>query len=333
MNSPKPTLRDRVELAIITYNRAGPLARTLEQLQRSPFAQCRITVLDNCSSDDTPGVCERFAAELDDFHVVRNPYNIGLSANYLRAVEVTQATYSWILSDDEYYDFSDCDDFLAALLEAEVDLFSIGSPHLQDWELGTRTTVPELIAKGGQFHNSFTFIAGSLFRTELFDSSHFFRGYRYGNTLYPHMPFVQDQVLRGSLIFTSRKRIVERNRGAIHETVGDFLGWLVGWARACETIEDPHLRQSAIYQAIGEPREWRRQVAIHTMLTKLDAPDRLPHYLSDLLVICRGAQRAAVAASVPMAVLPRPLYALVRRVVRRRRGMSMEDPSFDEFRL
>ena len=92
-------------------------------------------------------------------------------------------------------------------------------------------------------------------------------------------------------------------------------------------------RQTAIYQAIGEPREWRRQVAIHTMLTKLDAPDRLPHYLSDLLVICRGGQRAAVAACMPMAALPRPLYALVRRVVRRSRGMSMEDPSFDEFRL
>jgi len=69
------------------------------------------------------------------------------------------------------------------------------------------------------------------------------------------------------------------------------------------------------------------------LLTKLDAPDRLPHYLSDLLVICRGGQRAAVAACMPMAALPRPLYALVRRVVRRSRGMSMEDPSFDEFRL
>src|SRR5206468_5462788 len=98
----------------------------------------------------------------------------------------------------------------------------------------------------------------------------------------------QDQVLRGSSVYVARRPIVERNVADIHETVGDFLGWLVGWVRACELIEDPALRERVIYEAIGEPGEWSKRVFINTMLTKLDRPDRLPHYLADLLVICRG---------------------------------------------
>jgi glycosyltransferase involved in cell wall biosynthesis len=329
----KPELRDRVELAIITYNRAEPLERTLQHFLESPFAGCRITILDNCSTDETAEVCRRFAERFDDLHVLRHPYNIGLSANYLRAVELTRAPYSWILSDDESYDFSDCEDLVEVLLEGEVDLISIGSPHQHAWERGLRTTVPELIARGGWFHNSFTFIAGALFRTELFRSDHFFRGYRYTDTLYPHFPFVHDQVARGSSIYIARQPIVGRTVRPINETTGDYMSWMVRWVRACEGISNPVLRKDVIYEGVGDRREWAKQLLIKTMLTRLDDPARLPRYLADLLVICRGEQRAVVAACLPLAVLPRPVYAAVRRLVRTRRGIPMEDPEFDEFRL
>lgn len=328
-----PAVSEQLELAIITYNRSGPLERTLQQFHDSPFADCRITVLDNCSTDDTPAVCERWAGRFRDLRVVRHPYNIGLSPNYLRAVELTRAEYTWVLSDDETYDFSRCEDLLHELRAGEIDLFMLGSPHQDEWAQGLRTTVPDLIARGGRFHNAFTFVAGSIFRTALFDSRAIFRGYQNAANLYPHNAFVQDQFLRGSSVYVTRDVVVVRTRPPINETVGDMMSWLVKWARSCEVIEDPKLRERVINESIGSAGDWARQVLLHTTLTKLDDPDRLPRYLADLWLACRGRQRAVIAACVPLALLPRPVYGMMRRVLRRRRGMAMEDPDFDEFRV
>jgi glycosyltransferase involved in cell wall biosynthesis len=328
-----PLLRERLDLAIITYNRSAALERTLEQLFDSPFAECPITVLDNCSTDDTPTVCRRWAERFADLRIVRHRHNIGLSGNYLRAVELSNSTYTWVLSDDESYDFSGCDDVVATLREGEIDLLMIGSPHQQAWEHGLRTTVPDLIARGGQYHAAFTFIAGSLFRTSLFDSRAFVRGYRYGDTIYPHFPFVHDQVGRGSSIYVARRPIVVRTRLEVEESVGDLLGWMSKWARACELIAEHDLRRAAIYESAGDRRGWVRQLVVHTMLTRLDDPRRLPRYLADLLVACRGEQRLIVIACLPLAVVPRSILKVVRRVVRRRRGIPMTIPEFDEFRV
>lgn len=328
-----PPLCRQVELAIVTYNRAGPLERTLEFLHASPFAGCRISVLDNCSTDQTPAVCERWRDRFPELETLRHSRNLGFTGNYLRAVERSRATYTWVLSDDETYDFSDCGDLVTALREGDVDLFMIGSPHQQEWERGLRTTVPELIARGGHYHHAFTFTAGSIFRTTLFDSRAVSRGYRYGHTLYAHFPFVHDQVIRGSSVYIARAPIVRRSPGAVEDTVGDLMGWMTKWAQACELIDDLDLRRTVIYQSVGDRRAWAVQILIHTLLTRLDHPERLPRYLADLLVACPGEQRLLVAACVPLAFAPRSLLVAVRRMVRRRRGISMATPEFDEFRV
>src|SRR4051812_28649789 len=119
-------LADDLAIMVFTYNRADNLRRTLEQLEDSPFAACRITVLDNHSTDHTPDVCRAFEGRFPRYRVIRHRVNIGLGPNYLRGVELSDARYSWILSDDEDFDFSDCSDVIEAIEEGEVDLFSLG---------------------------------------------------------------------------------------------------------------------------------------------------------------------------------------------------------------
>src|SRR5690349_20144371 len=100
---------DELELFVVTYNRAGALRRTLEALLVSPFSGCAITVLDNASVDETPAVCEEFAGRFARLRTVRHARNVGFGANYLRAIELARAPYTWILADDDDYDFSDAD--------------------------------------------------------------------------------------------------------------------------------------------------------------------------------------------------------------------------------
>ena len=47
-------IEDKIEIMIPTYNRANYLNDTLNALLNSPFKNCRITVRDNASLDNTP---------------------------------------------------------------------------------------------------------------------------------------------------------------------------------------------------------------------------------------------------------------------------------------
>jgi GT2 family glycosyltransferase len=85
-----------LEVILVTYNRARYLETTLQQLAKSPVAGCRFSIIDNASTDDTPEVCARFAQQFPNFHVRRNRFNVGISGNYLRALETAQAEYTWI---------------------------------------------------------------------------------------------------------------------------------------------------------------------------------------------------------------------------------------------
>lgn len=51
-----------IEILVLTYNRSGLLARALESITNQTRSACRIRVLDNGSTDDTPGIVRGFAS-------------------------------------------------------------------------------------------------------------------------------------------------------------------------------------------------------------------------------------------------------------------------------
>ncbi len=135
----RDVLADELELTLITYNRADALARTLEQLATSPFAACRLTVLDNCSTDGTAGGVRGLRAErFPELRVVRHARNIGAEANYLRALETMERPYGWVLCDDDDLDFSDCDDVIAAIWRARSTWSPSGRPRGRTGRAGGR---------------------------------------------------------------------------------------------------------------------------------------------------------------------------------------------------
>jgi glycosyltransferase involved in cell wall biosynthesis len=101
-------LEEDLEILLITYDRAKDLEKTLNQVLNSPFKNCKITVIDNCSPDDTPQVCAYFQKLFSNLEIIRHKKNIGSSPNYLRAVELSSSNYTWVLCDDDTFDFSNC---------------------------------------------------------------------------------------------------------------------------------------------------------------------------------------------------------------------------------
>ena len=96
-----------LEIAIITYNRANYLKKTLESIfaEHSPTKTCSVCVYDNHSTDDTPSILAEYAQKYPNFSFVSNRRNIGLSGNICKAFENATYKYIWILCDNDKIDW------------------------------------------------------------------------------------------------------------------------------------------------------------------------------------------------------------------------------------
>jgi glycosyltransferase involved in cell wall biosynthesis len=89
------TLADRVTVSILTYNRAKGLGHTLDQALHAA-GDARVIVVDNASTDETPGLLRRYAPRVRH---VRLQANTGAAG---RNVGVLLATTPYVaLCDDD----------------------------------------------------------------------------------------------------------------------------------------------------------------------------------------------------------------------------------------
>ena len=110
-------IRNYLEIIIITFNRCSLLEKTLDSLMKSPFSVCNITILNNASTDNTLDVCNNYMDKFLYLDIITHKFNIGGNANILRAVETSKGKYTWILADDDEYDFAGCNDVFKILVE------------------------------------------------------------------------------------------------------------------------------------------------------------------------------------------------------------------------
>jgi glycosyltransferase involved in cell wall biosynthesis len=298
-----------LEVAVITYNRAAALERTLEQLAASPFAGCRLTVLDNCSTDATPEVCARFAERFPEFRVVRHVRNIGAEANYLRAVEVLDRPYGWVLCDDDDLDFSDCDDVIAAIEEGEVDVLSVGAPARSAWS-GGRTTMGALRDESYLIYSVFVFMPNTIYRTAAIDAVALVDGYRNVQNLYPMFPFVRRLIERDAPVHVSRTMLVRRGGVTVPVTP---MYWFVRWVRCASTVPEPGDRRLLVRSAAPGRVAWLRMLGATILQEKLYRPEAVKGELWELLGLLRGGQRAALLLLAPLALVPTPTLAAAKR--------------------
>ena len=90
----------RLSIVAPTFNRAHMLPRFLESV-RTVSSDCEILVLDNASTDSTTEVVERAAMADTRIRYIRNPENIGVIANYNRAMELTTGEFVCCMGDDD----------------------------------------------------------------------------------------------------------------------------------------------------------------------------------------------------------------------------------------
>lgn len=236
-----------LEIILISYNRSRFLAGTLEVLAASPFRDCKITVLDNCSTDETAAVCAAIQPTFPHMTVIRHRMNIGGNANYLRAVEISCSRYTWIVCDDDTYDFSAADDIIAALKEGTYDLILL-RPVCDGGVVKTGTTsASELVGMNFMYYFSLSFFPAVIFRTELFDSDCLMQGYRLIPDSYPQFGFINKSVDQDFSVYIPSPPLVIRND--VNVSTFSPLSWYKAWLTCANTIDNSRVRLETIDQA------------------------------------------------------------------------------------
>ncbi|CAL9309283.1 glycosyltransferase family 2 protein [Streptomyces sp. SudanB182_2057] len=137
-----------VTVTIIVHNDAARLPRAVASVRAQTHAGIEIVISDDHSTDDTPEVARRLAAEDDRIRVIRLPENSGgCSAPRNRAIESSRAPYLMFLDSDDELPPRAVEVLLAAHREREVD-FAMGAVRRVRVDNGRRSTwMPHLVAE------------------------------------------------------------------------------------------------------------------------------------------------------------------------------------------
>ncbi len=301
---------------LLTYNREKSFRRTLEAIAASPLKEHRLTVMDNCSTDGTAGVCEEFRTKLPGMEVQRHARNIGFGANFLRSIELSQGEYTWILCDDDTLYPERVEPLLELLEHVEPQACFVGGPRQDGWPAGTGVSPMEIQKKFRTFLTGQSFAPAVVFKSSLITSAELVDGYFGIRTNFPQLVIGRKLLVNDIPCAVLRPPVLQREDPAEKGT--DHLDTVDGWSAFCRSLP-PELRKDAFYSIFVRPdmfgmiRQSLRMIA----WTKMDrGPD--PDYHLVRIGINMGLPvRAALWICRVACLVPGGVYRVTREGYRK----------------
>lgn len=234
------SIKDLLSIFVITYNRQKPLKETLLSLKSSSWSDCRITVLDNCSTDETSSVVHELIDDFPDLHYIRNITNIGLAANAVQPFLMSRTPYTWVLCDDDKMDFTQVGDIEEALRSRQPTLALVGGhPEMQRRGAQELSTPKALLESGVNYYRDNSFLPSTIYCTD-FARSHLSACYRFCYFNYPHVALALAATAESKLVYVSKNRLVTPTVGTQSYSSSEQLLW---WYELAQTVKDTTERQ------------------------------------------------------------------------------------------
>lgn len=265
-----------LHIFLLTYNREKSFRRTLEALAASPLKDHRLTVMDNCSTDGTPGVCEEFRPLLPHMEVRRHERNLGFGANFLRSLEWSEGEYTWVLCDDDTLFPERAGALLDMLWNGKPEACFVGGPRQEEWPCGLNVSPMEIQRKFRTFLTGQSFVPALIFRSSLIGSSELVEGYFGIGTNFPQLIIGRKLLIHDIPCAVLRPPFLKRDDPA--EKTTNMLDIVDGWSLFCRSLP-PGLQRGAFYSIFSRPdmvgmiRETLRMI----LWAKIDG-GRDPHY-------------------------------------------------------
>lgn len=328
----------KLEPVIITYNRAADLQRTLAAFLNAGLTNIKLHVLDNASTDETSAVVATAQALWPNLVYHRNKYNIGGNANILRAVEISNSEYSWIIGDDDAWLLEDISELSSVLNEGKADIVRLGwlvSPLSR----GQIIEAAELVEMEKMFFASLSMISATIIRRAVIKPNlpHAYMGIC---DAYPQLvPFLRSIAQRPLLTYTVQRDLMMHTPStALGYYFGD-LEWCSSWFRNSRFIENGKLRKIFITEVIsymnrnkpGSLNEFIQFIKM-ALYFKAFGVNQWP-YLLTMLAYGTGWHGRVIGLMAIYSLLPMWLAMRLRRLYLLIRGKSDKGLRFDRSRL
>lgn len=211
----------KLTIAIPTYNRKKELKATLLNLKnQKKFNEIQLIIMDNKSSYNIIELVKDIGLnEKPNVLVIKNKYNVGMSANFIKCFEYCNTKWMWLLGDDDIPSPNIIEKLLRDL-ENKNCLAIKYSYSYQDTNLiykknkinGLNELMNLFEEKNNVNFANFLFISNFIFRTEKIKDE-IKVGYENTGTYAPHIAMLLKAIENnvGSIILFSDKNIVKNN--------------------------------------------------------------------------------------------------------------------------
>ena len=260
-------VKDKLQITIITYNRAKYLKRTLSDFTsiNSPVRDYSILILDNNSSDETEKVVREFQQNYANISYIKNNKNVGANANITKAFEYNKKNYLWVVADDDVYYWSNWTE-LEQAIENNEKVIVISRMDLPD---KYKNNIAKIL-------HQCTFVSGFICHESLIDDTVMRNMYDNVYCMFPHLIPLVTYVNNGGNFYVLDKGIIKHGsyenmcsddmkkedifaRGAKLDGLwrkSRTMQFGVGFAIALSNLKDEELKHEAIKLQM-ETQHWQ----------------------------------------------------------------------------
>lgn len=329
---------EKVRPVLITYNRADFLENTLTAFFEAGLSSMELVVLDNASTDSTPDVVKAFQSRWSALRYHRNKMNIGGNPNFLRALEIGDSDYCWIIGDDDKWSLEDLSEIIYVLNTSRADVIRLGW-LVPDDERGKLMPIAELAGKENFFFASLSMISSVIVRRSLITGS-LAESYLNVGDFYPQLvPFFKNAQSTDLTVYSLNKDVMTHTPSMEAGYFLSDLEWIACYCRSSRFMEessglrDKVIRELMMYLRGFFPQYSNRLSDLRIMLffalkSKAYGFDQTP-YLFSIFGYARPLRLVIFCTATIYFLTPR---WLIRFLVRRARANAGLSPDLDSAR-
>jgi len=321
---------EKLEPVLITFNRAEELAKTLDAFLECGYQGMRLHVLDNASTDKTGETVAKYQDCWPELCYHRNMFNIGGNANYLRALEISNSEYSWVIGDDDEWFPNQFGELADALKEGDADVIRLGW-LASETSRGKCLKLASMVQDEPLFFASVGMISAVVIRRDLF-SRWMPEAYLAIGDAYPQLtPFYRQAEDTSILVFTTSSDLMRHTPSSQPGYFMSDLEWIACYVRSTRFLVSADLKQKVVIELMSYLKSFlnlqgnillpTRILLYFALKSKAYGFDQIPYFFT-LLGYSRGAIRLQTAFSLLVyLILPLTLVRATVRYARRRQGL------------
>lgn len=195
-------------IAIPTYNRKDCLLSSLKVLLPQLTPDCHLLILDNCSDEPVENGVRSLLQQYPRVNgrIVRHPVNVGAGANLLRAFELCETEWLWIMGDDDEVALGGVEKVFSYLVRYPKCVFLNFNDGYRKAERTILTTGLYDFVDHIDCWPTIAFMSGGIYRAPMM-RPHLRYGYRMMHTHYPQAAVLLSAIGGSGMCCLSHERV------------------------------------------------------------------------------------------------------------------------------